>query len=206
MNLFQELQEKLSEHNPTEVDELILDDLFENVNNFSENNKKDLEKYSNLIHLSLNGFGLESLKNFPKLPTLQVLEIRQNNLSGKDFDGLKDLYPELYKLKVGENPIKSLEVFSSLADSSIKKIELVDTPASETKEYRKGLFTIMSNLEIIDNQTKDGDDASSTIYEDDEGMEDDEGFEDDEFDGEDEEFEEYDDDEEGEEESEGKKE
>ena len=35
MNLYKELQEKLSEHKPTDVDELILDDLFENVKAFT---------------------------------------------------------------------------------------------------------------------------------------------------------------------------
>ena len=202
MNLYQELQEKLSEHNPTEVDELILDDLFNNVSHFSEQNKKDLEKYNNLIHLSLNGFGLESLKNFPKIATLQVLEIRQNALQGNDFAALKDLYPELYKLKVGENPIKNLDVFKVLANSSIKKVELSDIPAIEGKDYRKILFDLMPNLEIVDNQTKDGDEASSTIYEDDEGVDDDEG-EDDELEGDDDDDLDDEDGEEVEEESEG---
>ena len=123
MNLFKELQEKLSEHNPTEVDELILDDIFEDISSFSESNKKDFEKYVNLVHLSLNGFGLESLKNFPKLGKLQVLEIRGNKLTGSDFNVIPSLYPQLYKLKLGENPISSLNVLESLSDSSIKKIE-----------------------------------------------------------------------------------
>ena len=39
------------------------------------------------------------------------MEIRQNNLSGSDFEKIKNLYPKLYKLKVGENAIKSLDVF-----------------------------------------------------------------------------------------------
>jgi acidic leucine-rich nuclear phosphoprotein 32 family protein B len=196
MNLYKELQEKLSEHNPTDVDELILDDLFENISQFTEENKRDLEKYSNLIHLSLNGFGLESLTNFPKLPTLQVLEIRQNKLTGKDFAKLNELYPELYKLKIGENPITSLDVFKVLANSNIKKIELADTPTSEVKDYRNTLFSTMKSLEIVDLKTIDGDEASSTIYEDDEGdFEEGEEGEDDEFDGEDEEVDEYDDEE-----------
>ena len=39
------------------------------------------------------------------------MEIRQNQLSGADFDKIRTLYPKLYKLKVGENAIKSLDVF-----------------------------------------------------------------------------------------------
>lgn len=197
MNLYKELQEKLSEHKPTDVDELILDDLFENVKAFTEENKKDLEKYTNLIHLSLNGFGLESLKNFPKIATLQVLELRTNQLTGSDFAKLKELYPELYKLKVGENPIKDLNVFKVLSDSVLRKLELTETPASNTKDYRNTLFSMISGLESVDGQTKEGEEASSTLYEDDEGELAESGDEDD-FEGEDdEEFEEYEDEEDG---------
>lgn len=42
------------------------------------------------------------------------MEIRQNNLTGTDFEQIKALYPNLYKLKAGENPIKSLDVFKIL--------------------------------------------------------------------------------------------
>ena len=197
MNLYKELQEKLSEHKPTDVDELILDDLFENVKAFTEENKKDLEKYTNLLHLSLNGFGLESLKNFPKIASLQVLELRSNHLTGQDFAKLKELYPELYKLKVGENPIKEVNVFKTLSDSKIVKLELKETPAALTKDYRNTLFSFIPGLESVDGLTKDGEEASSTIYEDDEGEMGESG-DDDEFDGEDdEEFEEYEDEEDG---------
>jgi acidic leucine-rich nuclear phosphoprotein 32 family protein B len=196
MNLYKELQEKLSEHKPTDVDELLLDDLFENIKSFTEENKKDLEKYTNLIHLSLNGFGLESLKNFPKISTLQVLELRSNHLTGQDFAKLKELYPELYKLKVGDNPIKDINSFKVFSDSSLRKLELAETAVSGAKDYRNVLFSMIPNLESVDGLTKDGKEASSTLYEDDEGDMGESGDED-EFDGEDdEEFEEYEDDEE----------
>ncbi len=68
------LQDKLGEHEPTEVDELILDDLFNNIETFNPDHKKTLEMYNNLIHLSLNGLGLKSLKNFPKIQNLQIVK------------------------------------------------------------------------------------------------------------------------------------
>ena len=81
MQFKKQLQEKLGEHEPNEVylslnqvDELILDDLFENVENFTDDHKKTLELYDNLIHLSLNGFGLKSIKNFPKIATLEKVK------------------------------------------------------------------------------------------------------------------------------------
>ena len=74
------LQDKLGEHEPNEViyilnkvDELILDDLFENIDTFTNDHKKTLELYKNLVHLSLNGLGLKSLSNFPKLEHLQIV-------------------------------------------------------------------------------------------------------------------------------------
>lgn len=67
------LQEQLGEHEPNEVDELILDDLFQGIDNFTADHKKTLELYSNLLHLSLNGLGLKSINNFPKLDSLKIV-------------------------------------------------------------------------------------------------------------------------------------
>lgn len=195
MNIYKELQEKLTEHNPTEVDQLILDDVLDNFATFTESNKKDLEKYSNLVHLSLNGKGIESLKNFPKLENLQVLELRGNNLNGNDLSEITNLYPNLYKLKLGENPIKDISVFKVFKNGNIKKLELEGTEVSESDKYKEKLFEMCENFEIIDNETREGDNATTTNYEEDgeeefdENGEDEEGFENEE------EFDEYDDDE-----------
>jgi len=42
------------------------------------------------------------------------LEIGHNQLNGSDLADLKELYPKLQKLKIGSNPIKSLDVFKVL--------------------------------------------------------------------------------------------
>jgi hypothetical protein len=73
MNFSKSLQEKLGEHEPHEVDELILDELYENIGTFTAEHKKTLESYKNLVHLSLNKLGLRSLQNFPKLESLQIV-------------------------------------------------------------------------------------------------------------------------------------
>lgn len=73
MNFAKSLQEKLGEHQPYEVDELILDELYENMGTFTVEHKKTLECYKNLVHLSLNKLGLISLNNFPKLENLQIV-------------------------------------------------------------------------------------------------------------------------------------
>ncbi len=35
---------------------------------------EDLEKYENLIHLSMNGIGIKSLKNFPHFQKLKIVK------------------------------------------------------------------------------------------------------------------------------------
>jgi len=192
MDFRKSLQDKLGEHEPTEVDELILDDLYTNIEEFTPEHKKTLELYNNLLHLSLNGLGIKSLKNFPSIPELRILEIRNNKLSGSDFKELLHLYPNLYKLKVGENPIKSLDVFKSfLGYGSLKKLELLETDVTKKETYRDELFKSLKNVQIIDRMTRDGDEIDSTIY-DEEGDE----FEDDEFEGEEDDFEDDEDEEE----------
>lgn len=44
---------------------------------------------------------------------MSKLELRGNKLNGSDFGTLKGLYPNLYKIKVGANPISSLDVFKA---------------------------------------------------------------------------------------------
>lgn len=184
MEFQKSLQEKLGEHDPTDVDELILDDLYEGLTEFTPDHKKTLELYKNLLHLSLNGFGLKSLKNFPKIPELRILEVRSNNFSGEDFKELHSLFPALYKLKVGENPIKSVDMFKPLADlPTFKKLELQDTEIAQKNNYREEIFKILKNVEVVDHLSKTGEEVDSTLYDDefgefDEDFEDDEGFED----------------------------
>lgn len=198
------LQEQLGEHEPDQVDELILDELFKNVDGFNTEHRKTLELYKNLEHLSLNGFGLKSLNNFPSLPNLRILEIRENLLNGSDLGILKTLYPKLYKLKLGGNPIPSvdnLRVLESFGD--LKKLEVLDCKLTGRETYREELFKLLKNVQIIDKMDRNGDEIDSTIYEDDEDMEfedgegdfeDEDDFEDDEgdFDAEEEEEEEED--------------
>jgi hypothetical protein len=177
MDFQKSLQEKLEEHDPTEVDELILDDLFTDIEAFTSEHKRTLELYNNLVHLSLNGLGLKSLKNFPKIPCLQVLELRNNHLTGSDFADLKSYFPTLYKLKVGDNPIRNLDVFNCFSSfPNLKKLELEGTDPAKNDTYRSDMFKLLKNVEIIDRLNRDGDEVESTIYDDEDGeFEDDEG-------------------------------
>ena len=51
----------------------MLDELFNNISEFTNDHKDTLELYNNLLHLSLNGLGLKNLNKFPKIETLEVV-------------------------------------------------------------------------------------------------------------------------------------
>ena len=72
MNSFSaHLQKIFSKHNPTDIDELVLDDNMETDGTLSEEQKTALEEYVNLVHLSLGNIGLKSIKNLPRIKGLK---------------------------------------------------------------------------------------------------------------------------------------
>lgn len=175
MTFLQELQEKLGNHDPEEVDQLILDDLFQNVRVITDEMKSGLEKYKDLKHLSLNNIGLSCLKNLPDIPTLEILEIRENYITGKDFNLIVKAYPKLLKLKLGGNPIKSLDVFEALSKSDIMSIELFNTSIFNIKGYKELLFHKVKSLEAIDSVGREGYQVESDfMYEDDDSFDEEE--------------------------------
>jgi hypothetical protein len=56
------------------MEELIFDEIF-TADKLTEDHKKTLEKYTSLIHLTLNSIGLTSLENFPNLKNTQIVSI-----------------------------------------------------------------------------------------------------------------------------------
>lgn len=150
------IKEKLGDHNVEEVDQLILDGLFKNIRKLTLDQKESLEQYVEIKHLSLNGVGLSSLENFPKLPKLKILELRENKLSGEDIGILAESCPILKKLKLGENPIKKLEFFDDMKSTDLECLEIYNCPISNMKGYRDILFHKVRTLELIDRVDRDG--------------------------------------------------
>ena len=68
-----------------QIQELILDKIF-NTKKLSEDHKNTLEKYTSLIHLTLNSVGLQSLENFPHLEEAQIVRIFTNYYNFNDLD------------------------------------------------------------------------------------------------------------------------
>lgn len=184
MSFLEELQTKLGSHNPDDVDQLILDSMFEGVRVISDEMKEGIEKYTELKHLSLNNIGLACLKNLPKLDNLEVLEVRENLLTGKDFNLIVEAYPNLKRLRLGLNPIKKFEVFDVFANTDLLSIELFETGVQKTKGYRDILFDKIKSLEVVDQTDREGYELESNFYneqsdeydEEEEGEEEDEDY------------------------------
>ena len=76
--------------------------------------KETFELYHNLIHLSMNQTYTFSLKLFPKLPSLRILELKDNSISDKDLIYIKEKYPQLYSLDIADNLISKVMSFNVL--------------------------------------------------------------------------------------------
>ena len=123
----------------------------------------------------MNGIGIKSVKNFPKLPKLQIvrlyiilsfqLELSNNNLTGIDFEKLVSLYPKLYKIKLNNNNIKSMDELKKNKKLPLQKISIMGNPFIEKKEnYKKDLFKMFPNLFAVDGKNIDDFDVESTQY------------------------------------------
>ena len=179
------------------VEELFLDDI--TITTISPELKKEIEKQADLMCLSLNNCGLTSLANFPTKPTLIRLELMENKFPAKDLHFVGAI-TSLQSLSLGSNTINSIEDIAPLkALENLIQLDLSETGLSKTPDYRKNVFELIPNLQVLDNLDVDGNEYEYSSDEDGEGDDDEEGDEnDDESDDE-----EGDDDEEGEEGKEG---
>ena len=166
MNKFEKfLQEHFGEHEPREIEELVFDNFWVDKASFTIEEKKALEKYVNLIHLSLNNIGLKSLENLPSIKSLYYLSLKNNELSGDDFDKIKTLYPKLNKLKISGNVIEKMDNLMKLKPLKLRKIEVRENPFSVGNDkYIKKVFDMLPTLKIVDQTDKNGDEEETTDY------------------------------------------
>ena len=166
MNKFEKfLQDHFGEHEPREIEELVFDNFWVDKASFTIDEKKALEKYVNLIHLSLNNIGLKSLENLPSIKSLYYLSLKNNELSGDDFDKIKTLYPKLNKLKISGNVIEKMDNLMKLKPLKLRKIEVKENPFSVGNDkYIKKVFDMLPTLKIVDQTDKNGDEEETTDY------------------------------------------
>lgn len=140
-----------------DVDELILDAW--RGSRLSPEDKERIESFSNLDFLSLTGCGLNSLQNFPYLPSLMKLELSDNHIK----DGLENLarLTEIMQLSLAGNQISKLDDLKPLTRfPSLVCLELMGNPVAEMQNYSKSIFGMISSLQILDGRDLKGDEVS----------------------------------------------
>lgn len=117
------------------------------------------EEFSSLEKLSVVKAGLTSFKGFPKLPNLRKLDVSENRISN-GLTLLKDC-PNLTHLCLSNNKFKDVSALEPLKSlENLTSLEVANNPFSESEEVRSRIFSMLPNLELLDNQDKEGNEAS----------------------------------------------
>lgn len=131
---------------------MILDQVY--LGPMNKDLKEAMECYHNLVHLSMNQTFTYSLKLFPKLPSLRILELKDNSLTDKDIIYIKENYPQLYSLDISNNLISKVMSFEALQDIQLSILKLKGNPlfdkvTNENKVY-KTIYQMINSLQMID--------------------------------------------------------
>ena len=120
------------------------------------------------------------------------MELSNNKLSGENLEILSKKCPNIYKLKLDSNEIKSIDNLKCLSKlEKLNKIYIKGNPFTESNpNYQKELYEMIGTLESIDSHNKKGEEVESSIYDEEEENEDEEN-ENDELREDDDEGEEY---------------
>lgn len=117
-----------------------------------------LERFTNLVTLSLGSVNLTSLANFPQLPKLQSLLLSDNRIAG----GLEALtaakLDQLTELDLSNNKFATLPSFKPLADlTSLQALHVQANPAEKSvKGLRQALFAMIAALQYVDDTDRFG--------------------------------------------------
>ena len=102
-----------------ELTELILDG--RSIRSISAEDAAALQKFSGLTKLTLNQTGLASLNNLPCMQGLRTLEATDNHISS-GLQHIADAFPNLRKLQLGGNHIKTLEDLQPLVSPPVAAV------------------------------------------------------------------------------------
>ena len=151
------IQEYIKEENltPPELTEIMFVDIaFETI---TSDDMKVLAKYENLEFVNFAEVGLKSIEApFPALAQCGAMLFSNNQLGNEVISTLVNL-ENLESLALDGNQITSLENFALLSGlKQLKEISLSDCPVAATEGYRAQLFAMLPQVEIIDDQDKEG--------------------------------------------------
>ena len=87
-------------------------------------------------------------------------------MTGDDLEILVKQCPHLYKLKIEDNQINSIDNLKCLSElKELKKINVKGNPFCNTEtNFKDKLFQMLNTLESVDSHNKEGGDVESSIY------------------------------------------
>ncbi|CDJ39157.1 inhibitor-1 of protein phosphatase type 2A, putative, partial [Eimeria tenella] len=142
-----------------ELTELILDG--RSIRSISREDAAALGKFSNLTKLTLNQTGLASLEHLPRMPGVRTLEATDNHLA-KDLHFLVEAFPNLRKLQLGGNHLKTFEDLQPLARlTQLEQLGLDLNPVAALPDYREKLFLLLPSLQVLDSRDRLGEEREA---------------------------------------------
>ncbi|KAK7346444.1 hypothetical protein VNO80_20963 [Phaseolus coccineus] len=109
-----------------------------------------LERFQNLQHLSIANVGVSTLEQFPRLRSLQKLNLSDNRIAGgleflvqAGLDSLRDL-------DLSNNRIQYIEDLAPLAQVKLVSLDLYECPVTRVKDYRSRVFGLIKSLKYLD--------------------------------------------------------
>ena len=123
--------------------------------------KAFLERFCKAKILNLSYCQLRSLKNLPVIPTLETLNVSDNNLSGEDLHIINTTYKRLKVLNLSNNAIRNLDNVALLGKvQTLQLLDLSANPITDINNYRQNLFEKLPNLEALDGYNAEGSECS----------------------------------------------
>jgi len=114
-----------------------------------------MESFSSLQYLAINNCGLDSLENFPKLPSLIRLDLISNNL----VDGFSNLKNSKYiqTLFLSANQISYYNSLDSLSFlGNLLQLDLIANPITLKSDYSDEIFKKFPSLKFLDSKDRNG--------------------------------------------------
>ena len=149
------------------------------INHISDEVKTYLENFKSLEELSMVNCNLNTLQNFPELPSLIKLDLSDNHIKDTDLNELLK-YKKLQELRMANNNgISNLSEIKKLESLPLTFIDFSDCPVSKMEGYREKFYENFKNLKILDLCDKEGKEWDEDDEEEEEPDEDDNGFIDD---------------------------
>eukprot|EP00922_Rhytidocystis_sp_ex-Travisia-forbesii_P052111 GHVS01077351.1.p1 GENE.GHVS01077351.1~~GHVS01077351.1.p1 ORF type:complete len:275 (+),score=89.77 GHVS01077351.1:293-1117(+) len=159
----------------TDSESLVLDG--KTITKLTDDDTSFLAKFKKLRCLSCIQTGLLTVKGFPCLPNLHVLDLSDNRIAG-DLGHLVAMFPNITTLNIGGNKldnISRLEPLKKLSGLEYLCVEM--NPLAESGKHHSEVFKMLPQLVAVDGLDKDGKEVEEKEdeYEDDDEDEDEDG-------------------------------